>query len=256
MIDTASRPRPAYRSQQRLSGWRGRSWSGTAAARGRRRRRRPGSGRGSRRPGSGSVTAVTMTSRSALATTIRSVGSVSSAVRRSEVVRSSMVTMRARVSVPAAGVADDPHPVADDDPVLAQLAGAHRGDVDRPAVGALDPHRHPARGRRRPPARGRRRRAPAGCGCGGASRGGPAGRGRRPRRSGCRAGGRSGARPRRLARAGRPSARRSRAASCATAPGSPACTPSIGQPEDGGRVHHAVVGVGVEQRRRAAGRAR
>ena len=50
--------------------------------------------------GSGSASAVTMTSWSALATMIRSTGSVSSAVRRSSVLRGATRTMRARLSAP------------------------------------------------------------------------------------------------------------------------------------------------------------
>ena len=48
--------------------------------------------------GSGLAAATTITSVSALATTARSIGSVSSALRRSRVLRSWILTSRARVS--------------------------------------------------------------------------------------------------------------------------------------------------------------
>ena len=77
-----------------------------------------------------------MTSWSALATMTRSTGSVSSAVRRSTVMRFVDAHDAGQCVRPAGDVADDADPVADDHALAAQLARAHRGDhVD--AVAAL-----------------------------------------------------------------------------------------------------------------------
>ena len=79
--------------------------------------------------GSGSASAVTTASWSALATTARSIGSVSSALRRSSELRSARPG-RSGPGVPAlpADVADQRDPVADDDAGAAELAGLHRRD--------------------------------------------------------------------------------------------------------------------------------
>ena len=91
--------------------------------------------------GGGSASAVTTTSWSALATMTRSTGSVSSAVRRSTVVRGSIATMRASESGSAGQVADDARPGRRPRPTLrpssrarmAVTAGAARpGTVYRP----------------------------------------------------------------------------------------------------------------------------
>ena len=85
--------------------------------------------------GSGSARAVTMASWSALATTTRSYGSSSSAVRRRTEVRSSMRTMRARVSFLPDRSPTMADPVADHRRLAAQLAGLHRRDDDGPRRG-------------------------------------------------------------------------------------------------------------------------
>ena len=84
----------------------------------------------SRGRGSGSASAVTITSWSALATMTRSTGSSSSAraAQRRTCARSTS-TIRASASVVARHVADDPHPVADDDALAAERPGLHRDDV-------------------------------------------------------------------------------------------------------------------------------
>ena len=78
--------------------------------------------------GSGLAAATTTTSWSALATTARSIGSVSSALRRSRVLRSWIFTSRARVSGVAGHVAHEGH----------EVAGHHRGAAEFPGAGGDD----------------------------------------------------------------------------------------------------------------------
>ena len=80
----------------------------------------------SRGRGSGSARAETTTSWSALATTTRSMGSVSSAVRRSTVRALGDPHDPGERAVAAGRVADEAHLVTDDDALAAQLAGPHR----------------------------------------------------------------------------------------------------------------------------------
>ena len=127
-VTTHGTPERAGRSPAASRGRRGRTWSGTAAASCPASYAATRARSISRGCGSGSASAVTTTSWSALATITRSTGSSSSAVRRSVVIRSLTSTMRARLPVVAGDVADDAHPVADDDALAAQRAGLHRHD--------------------------------------------------------------------------------------------------------------------------------
>ncbi len=125
---TWATPRAAVRVEQRRGV--GEVGLGHARAAGHpaRRRRRPGRGRSAGSAARGRRAATTMASWSALATTTRSTGSVSSAVRRR--------TVRARLDADDAGQGvrrrrtgrRRRRPVADDDALAAELAGLHGGD--------------------------------------------------------------------------------------------------------------------------------
>ena len=94
--------------------------------------------------GSGFAAATTQSSWSAFATTTRSTSSVSSALRRSTVSRGRIRTIRASEPVVAGQVAEHVDAVADDDALLAELAGAggeHRALVRTVLV---DEHLHAA----------------------------------------------------------------------------------------------------------------
>ena len=89
--------------------------------------------------GGGSASAQTMTIWSALATMTRSTGSVSSAERRSAVVRGRHPDDPGERAGRARGVPGQRDPVADDHAAAAQFPGRHRGDhavADQHAVPA------------------------------------------------------------------------------------------------------------------------
>ena len=185
-----------------------------------------------------------MASWSALATMMRSYGSLSSAVRRSTEVRSSTRTMRASVSFAPDRSPTSRDPVAHHHALAAQLAGLHRGDR-----AVLDQDTSAGPGRRSGPCPRRRPRAWGGCGCAGGCPCGWGGRGCRPRRCACRSGASSEpsqALLRRAAEHARPTAAGSRAASCAVVATFSTSTPSTARPMIAPAVAMPVVVVRVE----------